>query len=399
MNAKEIHDNPTPDELRAFTEEMPTARVTGYGNVNVQTRVTSRSTGSTYVVTEDPSSTSQKAMPREEYDRVAEHAGRLHRAAGDAGHRRLHRQRGGLPHGRPAHDRTGEREHRRHAAEALLRADGRRRARGARDLHPEPGGAGLPGGPLHRRGPRERRDPRPGLGLLRRVQEGRPADVEHDRPRARRPGDARRRQVGAGERRREGVPDRGALRHRQDHHDVHHAERLAPGAGRLHRPDARRQGVRHRERLLREDVLAGSRLRAQHLQRGRQADHVPGERVPGRAGDRELLRAVVHEERPRGVRDERSRPVQGHRRAVDGGLPADPQPEREHHPGRGAKLSQEQAAAYFMLGETTGTSAGGAAEEGKFLRVPGTNPFFPLPTACRATGSSSCSTRTRWRST
>jgi phosphoenolpyruvate carboxykinase (ATP) len=31
-----------------------------------------------------------------------------------------------------------------------------------------------------------------------------------------------------------------------------------------------------------------------------------------------------------------------------------------------------------MLGETTGTSAGGKAEEGKFLRVPGTNPFFPL---------------------
>jgi phosphoenolpyruvate carboxykinase (ATP) len=44
-----------------------------------------------------------------------------------------------------------------------------------------------------------------------------------------------------------------------------------------------------------------------------------------------------------------------------------------------AKLDQTQAAAYFMLGETTGTAAGGAAEEGKFLRVPGTNPFFPLP--------------------
>ncbi|MFI5054918.1 MAG: phosphoenolpyruvate carboxykinase [Actinomycetota bacterium] len=44
-----------------------------------------------------------------------------------------------------------------------------------------------------------------------------------------------------------------------------------------------------------------------------------------------------------------------------------------------AKLSQEQAAAFFMLGETTGTAAGGSAEEGKFLRVPGTNPFFPLP--------------------
>lgn len=46
-----------------------------------------------------------------------------------------------------------------------------------------------------------------------------------------------------------------------------------------------------------------------------------------------------------------------------------------------AKLNDEQAAAYFMLGETTGTSAGGAAEAGKFLRVPGTNPFFPMPHA------------------
>jgi phosphoenolpyruvate carboxykinase (ATP) len=44
-----------------------------------------------------------------------------------------------------------------------------------------------------------------------------------------------------------------------------------------------------------------------------------------------------------------------------------------------ARLNQEQAAAYFMLGETTGTWAGGAAEAGKFLRVPGTNPFFPMP--------------------
>ncbi len=41
-----------------------------------------------------------------------------------------------------------------------------------------------------------------------------------------------------------------------------------------------------------------------------------------------------------------------------------------------ARLGREQAAAYFMLGETQGTSAGGKAEAGKFLRVPGTNPFF-----------------------
>lgn len=41
-----------------------------------------------------------------------------------------------------------------------------------------------------------------------------------------------------------------------------------------------------------------------------------------------------------------------------------------------ARLERSQVASYFMLGETKGTSAGGAAEAGKSLRVPGTNPFF-----------------------
>ena len=49
-----------------------------------------------------------------------------------------------------------------------------------------------------------------------------------------------------------------------------------------------------------------------------------------------------------------------------------------------AKLKLEQAPAYFMLGETTGTSAGGAAESGKSLRVPGTNPFFIADDALQA---------------
>lgn len=40
------------------------------------------------------------------------------------------------------------------------------------------------------------------------------------------------------------------------------------------------------------------------------------------------------------------------------------------------RLGRGQIPAYFMLGETKGTSAGGAAEAGKSLRVPGTNPFF-----------------------
>ena len=52
-----------------------------------------------------------------------------------------------------------------------------------------------------------------------------------------------------------------------------------------------------------------------------------------------------------------------------------------------------------MLGETQGTSAGGAEEAGKFLRVPGTNPFFPMTTTTRATASWSSWGSTRSTST
>ncbi|HEX6330540.1 MAG TPA: phosphoenolpyruvate carboxykinase [Actinomycetota bacterium] len=68
VQARAIHDNSSADELRAFTEQMPQARVTEYGNVNVQTTVTSRSAGSTYVVAERSSG---KTMTREEFGRIA----------------------------------------------------------------------------------------------------------------------------------------------------------------------------------------------------------------------------------------------------------------------------------------------------------------------------------------
>ena len=71
MQAERVFGNPSPDELRAFTEEMPGCRITEYGNVNVQTRVTSRSSGSTFIVSDDPSITSGKTITREEYDRIA----------------------------------------------------------------------------------------------------------------------------------------------------------------------------------------------------------------------------------------------------------------------------------------------------------------------------------------
>ena len=68
----QVYDNPSPEELRSFTEEMPQCRLTEFGNVNVQTRVLSRSAASTHVVTEDPASTSGKSMTRAEYERIAE---------------------------------------------------------------------------------------------------------------------------------------------------------------------------------------------------------------------------------------------------------------------------------------------------------------------------------------
>jgi phosphoenolpyruvate carboxykinase (ATP) len=67
----QVYDNPSPEELRSFTEEMPQCRISQYGNVNVQTKVLSRSAASTHVVTEDPSTTSGKSMTRAEYERIA----------------------------------------------------------------------------------------------------------------------------------------------------------------------------------------------------------------------------------------------------------------------------------------------------------------------------------------
>jgi phosphoenolpyruvate carboxykinase (ATP) len=69
VEASKIYDNPTPEELRALTEQMPQCRVTEYGNVNVQTKVVSRSSGSTFVVAE---ASSGKTMAREEFDRIAQ---------------------------------------------------------------------------------------------------------------------------------------------------------------------------------------------------------------------------------------------------------------------------------------------------------------------------------------
>ncbi len=63
-----IHVNPTPDELRAFTEEMPETRLSAFGNTNTQTEVLSRSGASTFVVDRESSG---KTMTREAYNEIA----------------------------------------------------------------------------------------------------------------------------------------------------------------------------------------------------------------------------------------------------------------------------------------------------------------------------------------
>ena len=64
----DVFVNPTPEELRRYTEEMPECRITEFGSVNVQTQALSRSAGSTFVV-DRPSS--GKTMTREAFDDLA----------------------------------------------------------------------------------------------------------------------------------------------------------------------------------------------------------------------------------------------------------------------------------------------------------------------------------------
>ena len=54
LDAAGLIRNPSQEELRRFTAEMPNARWTEFGNLNVQTRVDARSAGSTYIVTDYP---------------------------------------------------------------------------------------------------------------------------------------------------------------------------------------------------------------------------------------------------------------------------------------------------------------------------------------------------------
>src|SRR5258708_37049790 len=69
VDPKSVVWNPAPEQLRRFTEEMLNCRKTEFGNVNVATRVVSRSKGSTYVATDTQENNSDQTISRAEHDR------------------------------------------------------------------------------------------------------------------------------------------------------------------------------------------------------------------------------------------------------------------------------------------------------------------------------------------
>src|SRR5437763_2441869 len=71
-DARSVRVNPTPEELKELAAKMPNARETRYGNLNVQTQVLARSKVSTFICLDDPDSSSQQAISREEGDRIAQ---------------------------------------------------------------------------------------------------------------------------------------------------------------------------------------------------------------------------------------------------------------------------------------------------------------------------------------
>src|SRR5688500_8635482 len=71
VQPKSVIWNPTPAQLRQFAGAMPNAKVTEFGNVNVATRVVSRSKLSTFIATDNKQQHSDQTMTRAEYDRIA----------------------------------------------------------------------------------------------------------------------------------------------------------------------------------------------------------------------------------------------------------------------------------------------------------------------------------------
>src|SRR3989440_7634752 len=70
-DAKSVRVNPSAEELKGLAAKMPNARRTVYDNLNVQTEELARSKASTFLVLDDPDSSSDQAISREDGGRIA----------------------------------------------------------------------------------------------------------------------------------------------------------------------------------------------------------------------------------------------------------------------------------------------------------------------------------------
>jgi phosphoenolpyruvate carboxykinase (ATP) len=375
VEARSIHDNPSADELRRFTEAMPQSRLTEFGNVNVQTRVTSRSAGSTYVVAERSSG---KTMTREEFDAIA--------AAQDA---YLRDQDVVVVDGFIGNDPEFRTSARLTIEKANANIAGMQRMLYfPREDHAEPEVQVVYTPNL----------PAPGYPDERIIA----VDLERGVTRVLNSDYF-------------GESKKGGLR--MWNSKVYDLGGLALHAGLKVIPTA------EREKVVMIIGLSGTgktttTFTTQNDSLPVQDDFValmPGGRPYGTengcfaktfsldpAFEPNIYNAVV---KPTTYLENAYQDDAGKVNFFEEGYTqngravfrmSDLERSREATTvgtvdvllilNRNenlipavAKLDQEQAAAYFMLGETTGTSAGGAAEAGKFLRVPGTNPFFPMP--------------------
>ena len=379
VNGSRVEWNPTAARLRELTEEMPNATLTEFGNVAVKARVDSRSTRSTYIVDDSTNSRGQ-TITRAEYDRVAAiqdaHIAKSHMVVVDGyiGSDPQFRTRARLIMEAANANVAGMQKQLYYPVEAdydpaawapdttviytpNLEAPGYPDDRliavdlGAsitRVLNSDYFGESKKGG----------------LRMWNNIVYNRGGLALHAGCK-----------VDPGQRPEQDGPDRGPVRHRQDDHDLHHPRgskpaqddfiALMPG-GRVYttengcfaktfgldpkyepviynattKPDA------YLENVSVDETGKVDFFDTSYTKNGRTTwpfsyvDPWPADQIPPASF---LLILNRNENIVPGV----------------------------------ARLDRTQAAAYFMLGETTGTSAGGKDEEGKFLRVPGTNPFFP----------------------
>ncbi len=325
----EVLHNPTPEELRAFTEAMPECRISEHGNVNVQTQVLSRSAGSTFVVDRESSG---KTMTREDYERIAQMQDAY---IADNDMVVIDGYIGNDPEMRTAARLVMEKRYANIAGMQqklyFERSDG---------VDPQVQVIYTPG----LRAPGYPDDRVIAVDLDHYVTRVLNSDY-------------------FGESKKGGLRMWNDIVYRKGGLALHAGLKVIPtshgdkvfmiiglsGTGKTTTTFTTQNGsrpiqddfvglmpggqcLRHRERMLREDLRPGPELRALDPRRGREAERLPRERLPERRRQGRLLQRELHEERPRRVRDAGPACVRGRAQRRTGRLPADPQPQREHHP-------------------------------------------------------------------